>query len=76
MIPCPVCGGALEPEILEDMAGKEFQQTLRYGPRNEPVFFCRNATRYDGHCVNLWTVTSIENWVAMQKRIEKFKARI
>lgn len=75
MIPCPVCGGVLEPLILEDMAGKEFQQTLRCGRKDEPVFFCPNAVRGDGHCVNLWTKTSAKNWVAMQKRQEKFPVR-
>lgn len=75
MIPCPVCGAELEPQILKDMAGNEFQQTLRYGLRDERMFFCPNAVRGDGHGVNLWTGTSIKSWVAMQKRQEKFPVR-
>ena len=76
MILCPVCGAELEALILEDMVGKEFQQTLRCGRKDEPVFFCSNATPCDGHGMNLWTATSIKNWVAMQERLEKMKARI
>ena len=75
MNPCPVCGAKLEPKILEDMVGKEFQQTFRYGRKDEPASFCPNATPRDGHCVNLWTETSAKNKVAELKRKEKFKAR-
>lgn len=73
---CLACGAELEPYFVENMAGKQERYYLQYGKRQEPVFFCPNATPHDGHGMNLWTETSAKNWIAMKKRMEKFKARI
>lgn len=72
---CPVCQAELEPYMLKDMNTEEFHYTLRHGRKDEPVFFCPNAVPGDGHGMNLWTETSIKSWIAMQKRLEKLKAR-
>jgi len=73
---CPVCGAKLEPYFIENTVGKPERYYLQHGKKQEPAFFCPNATPHDGHGMNLWTETSAQNWVAMQKRQEEFKARI
>jgi len=73
---CPVCGAKLEPLFVENMADKQERYYLRYGNKQEPAFFCPNATPHDGHGMNLWTETSIKGWFDRQNRLEKMKARI
>jgi len=72
---CPKCQAECLPEFLENMAGKQEREYVQYGGNQEPAFFCPNVLPGDGHCVNLWTETSIKNWVAMRKRLKKFKVK-
>lgn len=75
MIPCPVCGAELLPKIIEDMNGEKVHQTLQYGKRQEPVYYCPDARPHDGHGMNLWTASNIKSYPATKKRLEKFKPR-
>lgn len=70
---CPVCQAELEPYMIVTMDDDEVQWTLRYGKRDEPVFYCPNVPRSKEHGMNLWTVTWIKNWLRMMKRRKKLK---
>lgn len=73
MMICPVCRAKLKPNIIVDMIGEEVHQTLQYGKRQEPVYYCPDARHGDGHGINLWTATNIKSYLARQKTLEKWR---